>query len=259
MTNRPPQARRSRSVPLSQQIKLWSLAAGRCAFPNCRSILLLPQTETDSHAKIGQMAHIFALSENGPRPKPDDFPLEDINKYENLILLCANHHLEVDNQPNKYSAEFLHQLKADHESWVSERLVLQEFSSADLESIISWLAVASTLEPSTSVHVVAPQEKIQLNGFSPQVRRYVDIGLAREPEVKTYVEDRAKLDINYPERLLQPLLERYSDFKADNLRGDDIFIPLWYFASGDSLDFNYKVAGLAVLMYFFLRCELFES
>ncbi len=259
MTNVPPKARRSRSILSSQQTKLWGLAAGRCAFPDCRSILLLPQTETDSHARIGQAAHIFAYSEDGPRPKPDTLPVEDINKYQNLILLCANHHLEVDNQPNKYSAEFLLQLKADHESWIGERLVMQEFNSADLESIITWLAEGSTIGPSTSVHLVAPQEKIRLNDFSPMVGKHVQTGLAREPEVRIYVKDRARLDEKYPERLLQPLLERYSDFKADNLRGDDIFVPLWQFASGYSLDFNYKVAGLAVLMYFFLRCELFES
>ncbi len=259
MTNLPPDARPSRSIPASQQTKLWGLAASRCAFSKCRRILLLPQTETDSHARIGQAAHIFAYSKDGPRPKPDDFPEEDINRYENLILLCANHHLEVDNQPNKYTAEFLLQLKADHELWISEQLVSQEFNSADLESIITWLAEGSTIVPSTSVHLVAPGDKISLNEFSPQVRRHVSTGLAREPEVRTYVADRAKLDEKYPERLLQPLLDIFSDFKADNLRGDDIFVPLWQFASGYSLDFNYKVAGLAVLMYFFLRCELFES
>ena len=259
MTNVPPPTRRSRSIPPSQQTKLWGLAAGRCAFPSCRKILVQPRTQTDSHAKIGQAAHIFAFSKDGPRPKPDDFPEEDINKYDNLILLCASHHLEVDGQPNKYTAEFLRRLKADHESWISDRLITQEFNSADLESIIRWLAEGSTIGPSTGVHLVAPQEKIGLNEFSLQVQRHVHIGIAREPEVSTYVADRAKLDEKYPERLLQPLLARYSDFKADNLRGDEMFIPLWQFASGYNLDFNHKVAGLAVLMYFFLRCELFES
>ncbi len=259
MTNLPPQSRQSRSVPPSQQTKLWGLAASRCAFPNCRNILLLPQTEADSHARIGQAAHIFAYSKDGPRPKPDDFPAADINKYENLILLCANHHLEVDAQPHKYTVEHLRQLKAAHESWISERLETQDFNSADLESIITWLADGPPIEPSTSVHLVAPEEKMQLNDFSPPVRRHVLTGLAWEPEVRTYVKDRAKLDTNYPERLLQPLLDRYSDFKTDGMSGDDIFVPLWQFTSGYSLDFNYKLAGLAVIMYFFLRCELFES
>jgi hypothetical protein len=165
----------------------------------------------------------------------------------------------VDAQPHKYTVQYLRQLKAAHESWISERLETQEFSSVDLESIITWLAEGSTIGPSTSVHLVAPPEKIRLNEFSPEVRRHVVTGLAREPEVRTYVADRAKLDKYYPERLLQPLLDRYSDFKVDYPRGDDIFVPLWQFASGYSLEFNYKVAGLAVLMYFFLRCELFES
>lgn len=221
--------------------------------------MLLPQTESDSHARIGQAAHIIAYSNDGPRPKPDDFPATDINRYENLILLCANHHLEVDAQPHKYTVAYLRELKAAHESWISERLETQEFSSADLESIITWLADGSPIGPSSSVHLVAPAEKMRLNDFSPLVRRHVVTGLAREPEVRTYVKDRAKLDMNYPERLLQPLRDRYFDFKADNISGDDIFVPLWQFTSGYSLDFNYKVAGLAVMMYFFLRCELFES
>ena len=210
LTKSTPRERRSRSIAPSQQTKLWWLAAGRCAFADCRKILVLPSSEIDPQANIGKMAHIIAFSEEGPRPRPVNFPEEKINKYENLILLCANHHDEVDAQPNKYTVELVRRIKDTHESWINERLATEEFNSADLESIITWLAVESTIVASTNFHPIAPNDKIRLNEFSPPIQRHVNTGLAREPEVKTYVKDRARLDMNYPERLLQPLLDDIS-------------------------------------------------
>lgn len=47
------------------------------------------------------MAHIIAKSENGPRGNnlPED------NTYDNLILLCPNHHKTVDKNPLEYPPE----------------------------------------------------------------------------------------------------------------------------------------------------------
>ncbi|OWK45158.1 transposase [Fimbriiglobus ruber] len=46
----------------------------------------------------------------------------DIDEYNNLILLCKVHHKKVDDQPETYPIEKLREMKAAHERWVKERL-----------------------------------------------------------------------------------------------------------------------------------------
>ena len=51
---------------------------------------------------------------------------QDYDSYDNLILLCRNHHKEIDdiNNVSIYTKEMLHQIKHEHEKWVSESLTV---------------------------------------------------------------------------------------------------------------------------------------
>lgn len=96
---------------------LWGKAAARCSMSECRKLLVLDETETDDPALIGDMAHMVAESEDGPRGK-SPLTLEERDRYANLLLLCKNHHREIDEQPGKWTVECLQQVKAEHEAWV---------------------------------------------------------------------------------------------------------------------------------------------
>ena len=93
------------SIASAEIKKLYGLAAGRCSI--CRVNVFL----NDVH--IGEMAHIIATSKNGTRG--GERLLYGRNSYENLILLCANHHTEVDQNPKRYPVEELHRIKSEHE------------------------------------------------------------------------------------------------------------------------------------------------
>ncbi len=108
--------------------KLYGLSAGRCAI--CKN----PVFENDVH--IGEMAHIIAKSLKGPRGNID--LSYDINSYENLILLCANHHLEVDQNPNGYTVEKLQTIKSSHEEFINNRLEFSEIKN-QIEYILRML------------------------------------------------------------------------------------------------------------------------
>lgn len=47
---------------------------------------------------------------------------EERDRYHNRILLCPNHHTEVDKSIADFPVELLHQLKTDHELWVQNTL-----------------------------------------------------------------------------------------------------------------------------------------
>lgn len=89
--------------------KLYGLAAGRCSI--CKINLF------ESNVNIGEMAHIIAKSPGGARGAEQ--VVGDINSYENLILLCANHHTEVDNSPSHYTTERLRSIKSEHERYIA--------------------------------------------------------------------------------------------------------------------------------------------
>lgn len=98
--------------------RLWARSGNRCAI--CRKELVRDDTEGVPGALIGNEAHIVARSPGGPRYAMLDEGARD--DYSNLILLCANDHIEVDRQPSRYTAERLRLLKSSHEKWVSGRL-----------------------------------------------------------------------------------------------------------------------------------------
>lgn len=81
---------------------LWGLAAARCACKKCRVECVAEGTAKDRAAIFGKIAHIVAHSDTGPRADPS-YPKKLRDKYENLILLCGNHHDIVDVQENTYT------------------------------------------------------------------------------------------------------------------------------------------------------------
>ncbi len=96
---------------------VWRLAAFRCSYYGCNTTLVKEEKE----GILGEMAHIVADSEDGPRGR-SELPMELRNLYSNLILLCPTHHTEIDNNEREWTVEKLHQMKQEHEEWINERL-----------------------------------------------------------------------------------------------------------------------------------------
>ena len=69
--------------------RLFAHSGNRCAFPKCASPIV---QET---VVVGEICHIKAASPQGPRYDPGQ-TAEERHGYDNLILLCANHHTIID-------------------------------------------------------------------------------------------------------------------------------------------------------------------
>lgn len=109
---------------------LWGRAAARCAFPECRRALVEDASETDDPTLVGENCHIFAEKDDGPRGDPT-MPVDDRNRYGNLILLCNVHHKIIDDQVATWTVQRLRQLKQSHEAWVEESLGLDRVKLRD--------------------------------------------------------------------------------------------------------------------------------
>jgi hypothetical protein len=96
--------------PSLQTVKrLFALSNNRCAFPTCITPIISP-----SGSVIGKICHINAKSKGGPRydAKQTD---DERNSFANLVLMCGNHHDQIDKQPQLYTADVLREIKANHE------------------------------------------------------------------------------------------------------------------------------------------------
>ena len=97
--------------------ELWAKSGNRCAI--CKKELVNQISEDEGSFIIGDECHIISSSAEGPRHKPG---IEDYDSYENLLLLCKNHHREIDENCASYTEELLHYIKTSHENWVKETL-----------------------------------------------------------------------------------------------------------------------------------------
>jgi hypothetical protein len=83
--------------------------------------LFIDATDYDPTVLIGDIAHINAASNQGPRAN-QALSQKQRNDYENLILLCSNCHARLDGQKNTNTVEVIRTLKKDHEEWVRKNL-----------------------------------------------------------------------------------------------------------------------------------------
>lgn len=108
-------------MPVLEKIKkvIWSKAAAKCSI--CREDLLINDEAEELTYLVGEVAHIVAEKEDGPRGK-SDLDLSARNSERNLLLLCLMHHKVIDDNPSYYSVDRLLEIKNSHENWVSENL-----------------------------------------------------------------------------------------------------------------------------------------
>jgi hypothetical protein len=96
--------------------KLILNSSAKCAFPGCDQKLI------ENDQLIGQICHIEAASPGGERYNSSQTD-EQRRSYNNLILLCANHHKITDNV-EEYTVSKLVDMKQAHERQVEEEPAL---------------------------------------------------------------------------------------------------------------------------------------
>ncbi|MBX3745844.1 MAG: hypothetical protein KF833_11105 [Verrucomicrobiae bacterium] len=118
---------------------LWGRAANLCSI--CRVELSQTQSPASGAFVIGEQAHIVGEKQDAPRGK-SPLSAEERDGYHNRILLCPNHHTEIDKNQVEWPVERLHIRKSEHELWVRETLT----SVADAKMKAQQLAVSSIID-----------------------------------------------------------------------------------------------------------------
>ena len=114
-----------KTLPQHTRLKLWVKSAGRCEFSGCnRPVWRNDLTLNDGH--FGEVAHIIATSEEGPRGSKVSSNLQ--TEFSNLMLLCQQCHKEVDDNPEIYPEVLLREWKWKHE----DRIEIQTSHSEEI-------------------------------------------------------------------------------------------------------------------------------
>ncbi|MDP2897452.1 MAG: HNH endonuclease signature motif containing protein [bacterium] len=159
---------------------LWARSGNRCAI--CRRELVNESTQLDDEAIVGEECHIVAREANGARGD-SPLPIDERDKPANLILLCRNHHKEVDDQPNTFTAEVLTKMKAVHETWVRKKLTARKEASlpvffafrVDTGTELCSSAMGTDAFQFNNDQPKTQQEAELIGGFSQSLQDYGDM------------------------------------------------------------------------------------
>ena len=206
--------------------ELWAKSGNRCAI--CKAELF--QSFDGNSFSIGEECHIVSSQNKGPR-HVDNYG--DFDVFDNLILLCRNHHKIIDDAANlpRFTIEELLRIKKDHEDWVNQNLSVQqgEFywiinSGNLLSSIVSnnplWFCKRND-------ELVNGEEADLVGGFWQELTDFADVSYELEPSATTKQElvfsDMIKLlDQNGFQLLFREIKDRMLKKIGDNTVYDTV-------------------------------------
>lgn len=257
--------------------RLYALSGNQCAFPDCDVVFL----NSDDETNFSNICHIEDANQDTHKADRFNSLMGDKERadYENLILLCPNHHITT-NDVGLYDVKALKKMKRDHEIVIRERIAGRNLISKyplALNSVISLIGqkLVSGAKDDEPITAPNPEVKIKYNN----VREYKSI-------IETYKVYQGKLSKIYQEiesqgstrkeyilKNINTLYLRekgkYSSFSEIQANADNILSnvekSLWTLIENSSnrdeeMPFEAIQMGVLIVMVdAFMRCEILEE
>lgn len=118
---------RGREIADPKKLILMGLCGGKYEFRGCEKSIV-QDILTGEKSNFSNYAHIVASSANGPR---GDKVLSSklSNDENNIMVLCRDHHKEIDDFPEKYTVNILKDMKREHEAYIKDLMNITKESS----------------------------------------------------------------------------------------------------------------------------------
>lgn len=174
--------------------RLYTVSGNQCAFPGCNR----PMFNNEGNF-VGQVCHIEAAMPGGERFNPL-MSNEDRRSFDNLMLMCYDHHIETDKEVD-YSVDKLKKFKLDHEKRFTDidgminlmHESITDVTSSEKANDIENLQKLNTDsegkyfdEPFEDDDITAFNSMIRVfESLSPQARKTFAISLSRSKYEKT--------------------------------------------------------------------------
>ncbi len=250
----------TRKRPLPDVRLLLGRCAGLCAF--CRKFCEEGRAAPGDPRKYGKIAHIYAHGDLGPRSSPD-LTAKQRDCYENWIWVCSDHHDEIDDPDllQEFPAELLLEKKRQIEAFVRETLKwhLRDIGFPELEAVCAVLALTREVADDSGFELLEVDEKIRKNDLGPETRDQITWGLGKAQEVGAILEFMDRKRSGVAQQIAARFKAEYHGLWSGGLKNNQLFDAMRGFANGVHPDPAQRAAGLAVLVYLFERCEVFEK
>ena len=230
-----------------------------CAFPGCGRALTV-DGNLSGPVVTGVAAHIAGENPGSAR-YDESMNDKQRNNYDNLIYLCGDHHSQIDKQELDYPVKFLREMKANHVRKVQETM-LEAFADVgfpELKIATEWIMKVNSKKSDQDFSLIPPEDKLRKNKLGNESRNIIAMGLIVARDVREFIEATAQLKPDFPERLKTGFLSEYYRLKQEEHTGDNLFDLMCRFAQRGLERPVQQSAGIAVLVYLFEACEIFEK
>lgn len=249
-------------VTSATRLRLAFRSGDVCALPDCGKRLTI-DNQSAGPTTIGEAAHIAGERERSARHAPEMTDSER-NCYDNLIYLCRNCHKIIDalpQGPTDYPTDRLKRIKTQHETRVRSAMLdaFADVGFPELAEAIQWIVKTGPQTRENDFSLVAPGEKLSRNELGGNSEMIVTMGLSLSHEVRNFVASETQADHRFPDRLKSGFLQEYHRLRKRDHLGDELFDLMCRYAQRGLNTQVEKSAGLAVLVYLFETCEVFEK
>jgi|GEM_PF-4377597 len=255
-------SKRVRNVNQTTQIALYIESMNMC--PMCDGRLTELDDENNIIIHLAEVAHIIALGTEKAARTDSTLTNEQINSFNNLLVLCANCHTKIDKNPHQYTDGYLRNIKDIHRQKMLKLTAqpMMEIGFQEISTVIR--AIASGKHTSISnpdFRLITPQDKMDKNSFSTEVRVLILQGVSRATEVNSCIEKCNQLDDVTATNLLNKFKEAYKKYKQAETSSDAIFYQLVGLPINKTNINDAKIyaASIALTSYLFESCEIFEK
>ena len=153
-------------------------------------------------------------------------------------------------------------MKAAHETKASAAIAeaFADIAFPELRHAVAWVSSQPPAAPSVpSFVLLPPEEKIKKNDMSNGSRHTIAAGLSSRTTVADFVEAETQFDPDFPDKLKSGFLTEYYRLRHQGHKGNELFELMCAFSQRGLKSQGDRTAGLAVLIYLFEICDVFEK
>lgn len=222
---------------------------------NLAALLKKMQEDFDGakdHWKAEMKQWVFVHNDDGGLPA-DAVKLLEKFKTDNKGLETGQHGIQelgniVDDLPEAKLSSLFGPLPS--------RNMVANIGNADIQAAVQGI---QHYDPRADMgDPIAPSAaKLDANGLSVAVIELIRGGFVGAKRVQGFFDNYPVPD--YVDTVASAFKREYIKLREDDIEPDEIYDSLYHYASGDGGDANRRAAVLAVLSYFFERCDIFED
>ncbi len=254
----------SRRYSVGTRNALHAICGGKCQNPDCCAPHVVRFATENNPTVTAEIAHIVASADDGPRADPS-MPLEERDRFGNLLILCDVCHAMVDAPQNLgvYTVELLQNWRMAGLGAYAASLKrhIPRFELADLQAVCGHLVGQLSRPGYTDVHLIDPEQKMGINRIAPEFNALIQLGEMRQKRIQSFIREQEQLQPGYGNRLTGWFIQRYGVYYADHGKeeADVIYVRLYEDVRGSATGPLMEAVAASVLAYFFVECDIFQK